>query len=402
VIEDALPPDGRATGAWLPGDPVGARRFADVGPLDLELGGRLPSVRLAYETWGSLAPDRANAVLVLHALTGDAHVVGESGPGQPTAGWWPRLIGPGAAVDTDKWFVVAANMLGGCQGSTGPSSADPDGRPWGSRFPRVTVADQVRAEALLANVLGIDVWASVVGGSMGGMRALEWLVGHPARVRSGLLLATGAAVSADQLGTQSAQVRAIESDPAWRGGDYYDHPPGPVAGMGVARRIAHLTYRCADELETRFGRSPQDGEKPLGPRRADGRFAVESYLDHHAAKLARRFDAGTYVALTDSMSTWDVGRGRGGVDAALAGVTAPTLVAGIDSDRLYPIALQEQLASAIPGTLGGLRTVHSLFGHDGFLIEVEHVAALVAELLAQLDIPVLRPERPAPAGCILP
>jgi homoserine O-acetyltransferase/O-succinyltransferase len=402
VTEEALPPDGRATGAWLPGDAVGSRRFADVGPLDLELGGRLPSVRLAYETWGSLAPDRSNAVLVLHALTGDAHVVGESGPGQPTAGWWPGLIGPGAAVDTGRWFVVAANMLGGCQGSTGPSSPDPDGRPWGSRFPRVTVADQVRAEALLADVLGIDAWASVVGGSMGGMRALEWLVGHPSRVRSGLLLATGAAVTADQLGTQSAQVHAIESDPAWRGGDYYDQPPGPVAGMGVARRIAHLTYRCADELETRFGRSPQDGEKPLGPRRATGRFAVESYLDHHAAKLARRFDAGTYVALTDSMSTWDVGRGRGGVEAALAGITVPTMVAGIDSDRLYPITLQQELASAIPGTVGGLHTIHSLFGHDGFLIEVEHVGALATELLSLLDSPVPRRERPAAVGCNRP
>jgi homoserine O-acetyltransferase/O-succinyltransferase len=380
------PPAGRATGAWLPGDPVGARKFADLGPLDLELGDRLPAVRLAYETWGTLAPDRGNAILILHALTGDAHVVGESGPGQPTAGWWPGLIGPGGAVDTRTWFVVAANMLGGCQGSTGPSSPDPDGRPWGSRFPRVTVSDQVRAEALLADVLGIDVWASVVGGSMGGMRALEWLVGHPDRVRSGLLLATGAAATADQLGTQSAQIRAIESDPAWRGGDYYDHPPGPVDGMGVARRIAHLTYRSADELEVRFGRSPQHGETPLGPRRSDGRFAVESYLDHHAAKLVRRFDAGTYVTLTDSMSTWDVGRGRGGVEAALSGISTPTMVAGIDTDRLYPIGLQQQLADGIPGTLGGLRTVPSLYGHDGFLIEVEQVGALAAELLAHVSV----------------
>jgi homoserine O-acetyltransferase/O-succinyltransferase len=386
VTDDARPPAGRATGAWLPGDPAGARRFADIGPLDLELGGGLPAVRLAYETWGTLAPDHNNAVLVLHALTGDAHVVGEPGPGQPTAGWWPGLIGPGAPVDTDKWYVVAANILGGCQGSTGPSSDGPDGRPWGSRFPRVTVADQVRAEARLGDLLGINVWASVVGGSMGGMRALEWLVGYPDRVRSGLLLATGAAVTADQLGTQSAQLRAIESDPQWRGGDYYGHPPGPVAGLGVARRIAHLTYRSGTELEARFGRSTQEGEDALGERRTDGRFAVESYLDHHAAKLARRFDAGTYVALTDSMSTWDVGRGRGGVEASLATVTAPTMVAGIDTDRLYPIALQRQLADAIPGTIGGLRTIPSLYGHDGFLIEVDQVAALAGELLAQLSV----------------
>jgi homoserine O-acetyltransferase len=224
---------------------------------------------------------------------------------------------------------------------------------------------------------------------MGGMRALEWLVGRPSRVRSGLVLATGAAATADQIGTQSAQLRAIEADPAWRGGDYYASPPGPVAGMGVARRIAHLTYRSGPELEARFGRDEQDGERALAATRAAGRFAVESYLDHHADKLARRFDAGTYVALTDSMTTWDVGRGRGSVAAALATVTAPTMVAGIDSDRLYPIGLQQELADAVPGTLGGLRVVPSLYGHDGFLLEVDQVGALVAELLEHVRGPAI-------------
>jgi len=340
-------------------------------------------VRLAFETWGTLNADRSNAILVLHALTGDAHVVGPAGPGQPTAGWWDGLIGEQGPVDTADWFVVAANVLGGCQGSTGPASPGPDGRPWGSRFPRITVGDQVRAETLLADRLGIDRWAAVLGGSMGGMRALEWAVAYPDRVRSALLLAVGAAATADQIGTQSTQIRAITADSRWCGGDYHHLEPGdgPHRGMGVARRIAHLTYRSADELEERFGRQSQPNEDPLGPHVSGGRFAVESYLDHQADKLAYRFDAGSYVALTDSMSTWDVGRGRGGVRAALSEVDTPVLVAGVDSDRLYPLGLQEEMAAALPRLVGGLRVVNSSHGHDGFLVETKQVGELVADLL---------------------
>ncbi len=369
-----------ASGAWRPGDPPGRRQFVDLGPLSLELGGELPSVTLAYETWGTLADDGSNAVLVLHALTGDSHVTGPAGDGHRTAGWWDALIGEGRAIDTARWFVVAANVLGGCQGSTGPASLAEDGNPWGSRFPRITVADQVAAEVALADRLGIVRWASLIGGSMGGMRAIEWSVRHPDRVGSALFLAVGAAASADQIGTQGTQIAAITGDPAWRGGDYHDAGPGngPSTGLGIARRIAHLTYRSSVELEARFGNSPQDGEDPLG----DGRYAVQSYLDHHATKLARRFDAGSYVALTDAMNTWDVGRGRGGVAAALAASTTPVVVAGIDSDRLYPLDQQRELAEGLGGTVGGLRVVRSAYGHDGFLIEVDQVADLVREVLA--------------------
>jgi homoserine O-acetyltransferase len=380
-----LPP----TGAWREGDHPGSRKFADLGAFDLELGGHLPHVRVAYETWGELNADSSNAVLVLHALTGDSHVVGPAGPGQLTAGWWDGLIGPGAPIDSRSWFVVAPNVLGGCQGSTGPSSLRSSGEardnagPWGSAFPRITVRDQVDVEAALADHLGIAKWASLVGGSMGAMRVLEWLVGYPNRTAAALVLAVGATATGDQIGTQSAQLRAIKSDPHWRGGDYYDAPDGegPHEGMGLARRIAHLTYRSADELQARFGNEPQAGEDPL----RDGRFAVESYLDHQATKLARRFDAGTYVALTDAMNTHDVGRGRGGVAAALASITAPAIVAGVDSDRLYPLVLQRELAALIPTTVGGLRVVHSDFGHDGFLIERDAVGALVRESLAIAD-----------------
>lgn len=358
---------------------MGARRFARLGGLDLELGGRLDDVTVAYETWGDLDPDRSNAVLVLHALTGDSHVVGDAGPGHPTPGWWDGLIGPGAPLDTDRWFVVAPNILGGCQGTTGPSSLAPDGMRYGSRFPRITVGDQVRAEVALADVLGIGRWASVLGGSMGGMRALEWAVGHGDRIASALFLASGAVATADQIGTQTAQILAITSDSGWRGGDYHDAAPGegPTAGLGIARRIAHLTYRSELELATRFGSQPQEGEDPL----SGGRYAVQSYLDHQATKLLRRFDAGTYVALTDAMNTWDVGRGRGGTEAALARVTVPLVVAGIDSDRLYPLHTQGFVASSAPGTVGGLRVIPSPYGHDGFLVERERVFDLVTETL---------------------
>jgi len=359
---------------------VGRRQFARLGPHSLELGGRLDEVSVAYETWGELDAERSNAVLVLHALTGDSHVSGPAGDGHPTAGWWDGLVGPGAAIDTDRWFVVAPNILGGCQGTTGPSSPAPDGRRYGSRFPRITVRDQVDVEASLADHLGIERWASAVGGSMGGMRVLEWAAGRPERIRSALVLATGAISTADQIGTQTAQILAITGDPGWNGGDYHDAPAGqgPTTGMGIARRIAHLTYRSEYELETRFGADAQHGEDPL----RGGRYAVQSYLDHQADKLLRRFDAGTYVALTDAMNTWDLGRGRGGVDVALARIQAPIVVGGIDSDRLYPIYLQAQIANGAPTTVGGLRVVHSPHGHDGFLVERDAVFALVAETLA--------------------
>jgi len=358
---------------------VGHRRFVDVGPLDLELGGHLDSVTVAYETWGTLDRTASNAVLVLHALTGDSHVHGEAGPGHPTPGWWDGLIGPGAAIDTRRWFVVAPNVLGGCQGTTGPSSDAPDGRAYGSRFPRVTVPDQVAVESRLADALGIRRWASVVGGSMGGMRALEWVVGSPDRVASALVLAVGAVASADQIATQTTQNLAITGDPGWRGGDYHGGGPGegPWRGLGVARRIAHLTYRSEAELEERFTNAAQPGEDPLG----DGRWAVQSYLDHQADKLAHRFDAGSYVALTDAMSTWDIGRGRGGVEAALASICVPLVVGGIDSDRLYPLHQQLRIAEGAPGCVDGLRVIASQFGHDGFLVERDLVFDLVAETL---------------------
>lgn len=353
-------------------------------PLPLESGGTLPDVQLAYETWGRRAPDGSNAVLVLHALTGDSHVAGPAEPGHPTAGWWDALVGPGRPLDTDRWFVVAPNVLGGCQGSTGPSSGRSSGARWGGDFPYLTVRDQVAAEAVLADALGIGRWAAVVGGSMGGMRALEWAVGRPERTGALLVLAAPAAASAEQIAWGSLQISAIRFDPGWRGGHYHDAAPGegPHRGLGLARGIAHVTYRSEPELAARFGGAAQPGEDPWH----GGRYGVESYLDHHAAKLVHRFDAGSYVTLTGAMNGHDVGRGRGGVRQALRRARMPALVAAIDSDRLYPPAQQAELAALLPGA-DRLRTVRSPHGHDGFLTETDQVGALVRELL---------PDRPDP------
>ncbi|PFG44414.1 homoserine O-acetyltransferase [Isoptericola jiangsuensis] len=373
-----------ASGAWREGDPVADRRFADVGTFDLESGARLPDVRVAYETYGELAPDGSNAVLVLHALTGDAHVHGAAGPGQATAGWWESMIGPGAPIDTDRYFVVAPNVLGGCQGTTGPASTAPDGRPWGGRFPRVTTRDQVTVEIELARLLGIESWAAVVGASMGGMRVLEWAILGPEagiEVRSFAAIATCAQSSGDQIAWAHPQLGAIRADPRWNGGDYYDAADGegPHAGLAVARQIAHTTYRTAFELDERFGRLPQGGEDPL----VDGRYAVQSYLDHHGDKLARRFDANSYLRLTESMMTHDIGRDRGGVEAALAQVTARPLVVAVDSDRLFPPAQSARIAAALGGDVP-VRTIASDFGHDGFLIEHDQLGPLVRDLLGEV------------------
>jgi homoserine O-acetyltransferase len=371
------------TGAWRDGDPVGDRRFASFTGFRTEGGEELPSWRLSYETWGELSPARDNAVLVLHALTGDSHLRGPAGPGHPTAGWWEDLVGPGAPIDTDRWFVVAPNMLGGCQGSTGPASVAPDGYEWAARFPYLTIRDQVSAQARLADALGIDVWAGVIGGSMGGMHALEWAIGHPARVERAAILSAPPVTTADQIALNSVQLEAIRIDPRFAGGEYYDagDGDGPHRGLALARRMALLNYRSPTELNQRFQRSWQSGVSPLG---RGGKFAVASYLDFHGNKFTRRFDANSYLTLVDAMNSHDVGRDRDGIEDALKRVTATTLVLGIDSDRLFPIDGQHRIARSIPNTLDGREavTISSDFGHDGFLIETDEVGLHLRRLFA--------------------
>ena len=365
---------------WLPGDDPGERRFAELfteGELELEVHAEMGPITVAYETWGMPTPGRDNAVLIEHALTGDSHAVGSPGPGHPTAGWWSALIGPGLAIDTDRWWVVCPNTLGGCQGTTGPAFMAPDGKPWGSRFPVITIRDQVAVEAALADALGVRTWAAVIGGSMGGMRSLEWGVAYPERVERIVVMACGAAASAEQVALCAVQAGAIRLDPRFRGGDYYSVPGGgPAEGLGLARRIGHISYRSELELDRRFGRAAQTGEDPL----AAGRYAVESYLDHHAAKLVDRFDANSYLVLSRAMDHHDVGRGRGGVDRALALVKARPTVIAIDSDRLYPPRLQREMAALLPGRPEALM-VESLFGHDAFLIESDQVGVHIRAAL---------------------
>lgn len=363
-----------------PGDwarvPDGGMQSVAIGPVELESGTVLDDVTLAFQRWGAPNENADNIVLVQHALTGDSHASGPADATHAQAGWWDGLIGPDAVIDTGQWCVVSVNVLGGCGGSTGPASIAADGRSYGSRFPVITVRDQVEAEAILLRELGVREIAAVAGGSMGGARALEWAVGHPEMVRSALILAVGARATADQIGTQTTQIQAITSDPHWLGGDYHDSDVEPEAGLGIARRIAHLTYRTEIELDSRFANQPQAEEDP----RNGGRYAVTSYLDHQAAKLVKRFDAGSYVVLTEVLNHHDVGRGRGGVEAALRGCPVPTVVGGIDSDRLYPLRLQQEIADLLPGC-EGLRVVHSRDGHDGFLTELDAVADLLRRTL---------------------
>lgn len=375
----AAPP---ASGAWRTGDDPGDRRFVPIGDLALESGTTLPGVTIAYESWGELNADASNAILVLHALTGDSHVIGPAKPGHPTGGWWAGLVGPGKTLDPAEWFVVAPNMLGGCQGSTGPASEAADGAPWGSRFPYLSIRDQVAAQRAFSDAIGVTRWAAVMGGSMGGMQALEWAVGTPDRVERVAVLAAPPISSADQIALNSVQSEAIRADPAFAGGDYYDahDGEGPHRGLALARRMALLNYRSPTELNDRFERSWQSGLSPLG---GGGVFAVESYLGFHGNKFTRRFDANSYLVLVDAMNSHDIGRDRGGAAAALARATARALVLGIDSDRLFPVAGQQVIARHLPGNIDGdvPVVIESPFGHDAFLIEDALVGAELRRLL---------------------
>ena len=378
------------TGAWQPGDPVGNRRFLTIAtdrPLALEGGGRLRDVTIAYESWGTLSRDGANAVLLCHAWTGDSHVYGQLSAGHPTPGWWEGIVGPGLAIDTERYFVVCANVLGGCQGTTGPASIDPvTDRAYGSSFPVVTVRDMVRTQAALADHLGVARWRAVVGGSMGGMQALEWAVTYPQRVGSLVVVATCAQATAQQIAWGAVGRRAIRLDPRWRGGDYYDALPddGPHEGLATARMLAQITFRTDDVFTDRFGRQ-------LAPDQAGAteafdlwqRFEVERYLDYHGEKLVRRFDANSYLLIGKAMDLHDIGRGRGGLDSALSRISAPTLAMGITSDVLYPAYQQRAIHEAVAarGRSSEYVEIRSAHGHDAFLLDLDQVGPPIARFL---------------------
>jgi homoserine O-acetyltransferase len=360
VLEEISLP--MSTGAWLETHDPGERVFLSIGDLVLESGEVLPEVVIAYQSWGKINATQDNVILINHALTGFPDV----------PGWWPSMVGPGLPFDTDKYFVVCPNVIGGCQGSTGPSSLAPDGKRWGSRFPAINIRDMVAAEVAFTNAMGIKKYKLAVGPSLGGMRALEWAIQHPDRVGAICTIGSSAVATGDQIGTASIQIRAIKTDPHFNNGDYYEQEKGPEEGMGIARRIAHLTYRTEAEMDIRFGRQLQGDDT--------GRYAVESYLDHQAEKLWKRFDANTYIALTEAMNSHDVGRDRGGVAAALSTIKIPVIAVGIDTDRLFPVRLQAEIAELAP-VAEPMVTITSPFGHDGFLVEVESVGEVIRQAL---------------------
>lgn len=382
-----------ASGAWMPGDPVGHRQFhtfATERPFSLEGGASLSNVTVAYETWGTLNSDASNAILVCHAWTGDSHVTGPASEGHPTPGWWEGVVGRGHAVDTDKYFVVCANVLGGCQGSTGPASTHPDdGKPYGLRFPVVTIRDMVRAQASLADALGIRSWRAVIGGSMGGMQALEWAIMFPNRVRALAAIATSAAASAQQIAWSSIGRRALLMDPGYNEGDYYNAAPdaGPWYGLAIARMVAQVTFRTDTRFTEKFGRQLSDSSLDAHGIDLFSRFSVEGYLDHHGDKLVRRFDANSYLYIGKAMDLHDIGRSRGGVDQALARITAPTLTLSIDSDILYPPYQQEFIHHHLREKDSRARhaTIESGEGHDGFLVETAPVSLQLSQFLADTE-----------------
>ena len=378
-----------ATGAWYNGAAFGTRKFLEFPndrPVALDSGKTLQQVTIAYETWGQLNSDKSNAILLCHAWTGDSHAAGSAQDGQPTPGWWDGLVGSGCAIDTDKYFVVCTNSLGGCQGSTGPASPHPlDGKPYGSRFPVITVRDMVRAQVRVSDLLGIDVWHSVIGGSMGGMQVLEWGITFPHRVRTLVPIATCLQATAQQIAWGAIGRRSIRLDPKWRGGDYYDAAigDGPWQGLAIARMVAQVTFRSDNVFTDRFGRELADTDADYNGLGLWDKFEVENYLDHHGDKLIRRFDTNSYLIIGKAMDLHDVARGRGSLQTAASRITAPVLSMGISSDILYPTYQQKQIREIISESGGSCEYVEidSPHGHDAFLINLDQVGKPLVEFL---------------------
>jgi len=373
-------------------------------PLRLQRGGVLERVAVAYETYGELNAKGDNAILIAHALTGSGHAAGFT-EREEVPGWWDPLIGPGKAIDTRRFFVVSSNVLGGCYGTTGPTSLDPaTGRPYGARFPRYTIRDMVEVQRRLIDALGVRSLRAVIGGSMGGMQVLEWAATHPERVRAIAPIAIGASHSAWAIGLNEVARRAIMADPAWQGGNYpIDRQPD--TGLGLARAIAMLSYRSFASLEQKFGRgrvpngagngrsgATQDllGSGPDGEAAStgvaqdlealDASFEIASYLAYQGVKLVKRFDANTYLHLTWAMDDYDVAEDRGRVQDVLRRMAMPALVLGIDSDVLYPETEARALTEYLPNAR--YARISSPHGHDAFLIEFPQVAAQLRRFLA--------------------
>ena len=345
-----------------------SRRVALPGPLRLDGGGALAPVEVAYETYGALDADRSNAVLVCHALTGDQHVASVH-PRTGKPGWWARMVGEGRPVDPARHFVVCANVLGSCMGSSGPASLAPDGGAYAMRFPVITIRDMVRAQAMLLDHLGVRTLAAVVGGSMGGMQALSWAATYPDRVRAAVVIASTARHTAQNIAFHEVGRQAVMADPNWRGGDYYDGPP-PAAGLAVARMAAHITYLSEAGLTEKFGRKLQARDaKGFG---FDADFQVESYLRHQGLSFVDRFDANSYLYITRAMDYFDLAEEHGGRLAdAFRGTSTRFCLVSFDTDWLYPTAESRAVVHALnaAGAAASFVELSSPFGHDAFLLE---------------------------------
>jgi homoserine O-acetyltransferase len=381
-------------------------QFIDLpAPLRLDCGRELPSVRVAYETYGTLSPARDNVILVCHALSGDAHAAGFST--QPAAGstrdgfraderdagkgrglgWWDGMIGPGKAFDTDRFFVVSSNLLGGCRGTTGPSSTNPaTGRAYGSDFPVVTVADMVRVERALLDVLGVARLAAVAGGSLGGMQALEWAVQFGDQVDAIIPIASTHALHPQGVAWNAIARSAITADPDWQNGHYHGTGRAPRAGMGVARMVGHITYLSALSLNDKFGRRLQTGDD-IRYTLTEPEFEVESYLRYQAEAFVKRFDANTYLYTSRALSYFDLARQYGGgrLADAVRNMSARTLLIAFSSDWLYPPSGSEELATALraAGKDVELQVIDAPYGHDCFLLEEARQTPMIQRFLAR-------------------
>lgn len=354
-------------------------------PLELECGRSLTPYTLAYETYGELSPERDNAILIFHALSGDAHVAGYHSPNDAKPGWWDLMIGPGKPIDTNLYYVICVNILGGCKGSTGPSSINPEtGQPYGLSFPFVTIGDMVRSQERLLSHLGIERLLAVVGASMGGMMALDFAVRFPDRVASVLAIATAARISAQGIAFNAIARHAIMSDPNWREGDYYGGQP-PAAGLSIARMIGHITYLSEEQMHAKFGRRLQFRDSYGYDMAVE--FQVESYLDHQGNSFVQRFDANSYLYISKAIDYFDLAAGKHSLVEALSDVTTEFLVVSFTSDWLFPTHQSKELVRALQAN--GVRTtfleIASDYGHDTFLLPNPELASAISAFLRQVS-----------------
>jgi homoserine O-acetyltransferase len=348
--------------------------------ISLDCGVTLHSVDVAYETYGTLNSDQSNAILILHAFSGDAHAAGVDAAGTP--GWWDNMIGPGKGFDTNKYFVICSNVLGGCRGTTGPSSIDPaTGKPYGMTFPVITVGDIVRLQKMLIDSLGIRELLAVAGGSMGGMQVLEWVAAYPEAVRCALPIASTWRHSAQQIAFNEVGRQAVMFDPDWNGGDYYASGKLPARGLSIARMVGHITYMSDESMRQKFGRRLRD--KDVFGFDFDVDFEVESYLRYRGAQFVDRFDANSYLFITKAMDYFDVTAGRGALPTVFENVHTRFLVISFTSDWLYPTYQSLEIVRALRSRNREVAFVEleSNYGHDAFLIEVKEQEEIVRGFL---------------------